>query len=107
MLEPSLPELAIGFQPFCGFGERLGLEAAGPPLPVAAAGNQAGTFQHFEVFGDGGLSHSEWLGQFYHRSFAGEESGENGAAGGIGERGEDARKRIDSGHCITQRLNNS
>ena len=38
----SFPQTAIAFQPLGSFSEPLGLEAARPPLRVAAARNQAG-----------------------------------------------------------------
>src|SRR5207248_5506102 len=88
-LEVGLPEFAVAFEPFVGLRERLGFDAAGPPLGVAAARNQARAFQHLEVLGDGGLAHGERLRQFHDRDFAGGKTGENRPPGGIGERGED------------------
>jgi hypothetical protein len=61
-LDRGLPVLAIRFEPLRGFGERLRLESAGTALGVVGTGNEAGALQHFEVLGDGGLSHGERLG---------------------------------------------
>src|SRR5580658_9245509 len=46
-IEALLPELAIALEPMGGLLERLGLEPAGPPLGVAAAGDQTGMLQDF------------------------------------------------------------
>src|SRR6266478_9385326 len=62
ILEPGLPELPVAFQPSTGLGEGLGLEPAGAALRIAAARNQAGALQDFEVLGDGRLTHRERLG---------------------------------------------
>src|SRR5438034_11695492 len=56
------PQTAIAFQPLGSFSEPLGLEAARPPLRVAAARNQAGALQHLQVLGDRRLAHRERLG---------------------------------------------
>src|SRR5207249_10539706 len=53
------PQTAIAFQPLGSFSEPLGLEAARPPLRVAAARNQAGALQHLQVLGDRRLAHRE------------------------------------------------
>jgi hypothetical protein len=58
-------------------------------LGVAVAGDEAGLFEYFEMFGDGreaqfvGFGH-ERLGQFGDRGFARGEAGEDGATGGVG-----------------------
>src|SRR2546422_5470345 len=57
-----LPQPAVALQPLGGFPQALGLEAAGPPLRVAAARNQAGPLQDLQVLRDGGLAHRERLG---------------------------------------------
>ncbi len=98
------PELAIAFHPFGDVLERDGLEAAGTALSVAAARNQAGAFQHFEVLGDGGLGHGERLGKICDRGLAGGEAGENGAARGIGKRSEGGVEGVLS--CITVKFHN-
>jgi hypothetical protein len=87
-LEPALPEPAVVFEPFGGFRERPCLEPPRPSLRVAAAGDQAGAFQHLEVLRDGGLAHREGLGQLRHRRIAGGKPREDGPPRGVGERRE-------------------
>src|SRR5580704_3725379 len=87
-LEPALPELAVTLEPCRGVGQWLGFEAARPPLGVAAAGNQTGAFQHFQVLGDCRLRHRKRLGQLSYGSFSRGEPGQDGAAGRIGQGGE-------------------
>src|SRR5438093_8991852 len=72
----ALPQPAVAFQPPGGFAEPLGLEAAGPPLRVAAARDQAGALQDSEVLGDRGLAHGERVGQLRHRRLTRREPGE-------------------------------
>ena len=69
-LEAAFPELTIAFQPFVGFGEWLGVEAARTALRGAAARYQSGALQDFEMFGDGGHTHLEWLSQVRNRRLA-------------------------------------
>ena len=75
-------------EPFCGFGEGLGFEAARAALGVPATGDEARALEDFEVLGDGGLGHGEGLGEFVNGGFAGGEAGVVGAAGRVGEGGE-------------------
>ena len=58
---------------------------AGAALGVLAAVDQAGAFQHLQVFGNRRLAHGEGLGQFVHRGFPRSQPGQDGAAGGVGE----------------------
>ena len=82
------PELAIAFKVLGDVFEGLGLEAAGTPLGVAGAGDEAGVLKDFQVLGDCGESHLERGGEVGDGGFAAGEAGEDGAARGIGEGGE-------------------
>src|SRR5690242_2997440 len=54
---PLLPQPAIALEPVVDIAQRVGLDAAGPPLRLAAAGDQAGALEHLEVLGDRGEAH--------------------------------------------------
>src|SRR5207247_1433691 len=88
------PQTAIAFQPLGSFSEPLGLEAARPPLRVAAARNQAGALQHLQVLGDRRLAHRERLGQLRHRRLTRRQAGEDRPPGGIGEGREDGVEAV-------------
>jgi hypothetical protein len=105
-LEVGGPEAAVFFEPLGGFGERFRFEAAGAALRVLTAGDETGTFEDFEVFGDGGLGHGEGLCEFVDRGFARGEAGEDGATSGVGESGESGVEAVGGGHCITRELYN-
>ena len=94
------------FEPFGGLRERLGFDAAGAALSVLADGDEAGAFEDFEVFGDGGLRHGEGLGELIDGGFPGGEASEDSAASGIGEGGESGVESFGRGHCITLWLYN-
>src|SRR5947199_8298137 len=59
----ALPQPAVTFQPLGSLPQPLGLEAARPPLCVAAARNQARALQHLQVVGERRLAHCERLGE--------------------------------------------
>src|SRR5881396_2853125 len=85
----TLPQPAVAFQPLGSLPQPLGLEAARPPLGVAAARNQAGALQHLQVLGDRRLAHRERLGQLGHRRLTRRHAGEDRTPRGIGEGRED------------------
>src|SRR5262245_46835583 len=62
-VETFVPEAAVVLDPVGGGLEGAGLEPARPPLGLAAASDQAGAFEHFEVFGNAGQADGEWLRQ--------------------------------------------
>jgi hypothetical protein len=105
-LELALPELTIAFQPFVGFRERPSLEPPRTSLRVAATRNQAGAFEHFEMFGNCGLAHRKRLSQFDHRGVTGSEPRQDCSPGGIGERGEGRVQVIGGRLSITCRFHN-
>ena len=105
-LEIGFPELTIALKPDVGFGKRLGCEAAGTALAIAAAGDEASAFENDEMFGNGWLAHGEGFCEFKDGGLAAGEASQDGAACGIGEGGEDG---VESGclrHFITRRLYN-
>ena len=84
-IEPGLPHLAVPFDPVGHFFQRRGLETAGAPLRVASARDQAGPLEHLQVFRDRRHAHVERLRELGDRRLAGGETGENGAAGRVGQ----------------------
>src|SRR5262245_48705609 len=52
-VEALLPELAVLLDPARCLFERTGLDAAGAPLRVSAAGDEARALEHLQVLGDG------------------------------------------------------
>jgi len=87
-IEAFLEEPAIVFEPVVDILQRLRLDAAGAELRLAAARDQAGALQYFEMLGNRRKAHGERLGQFHDGGFAERQTGQDGAAGRIGERGE-------------------
>src|SRR5436309_9444925 len=88
------PQTAIAFQPLGSSPGPLGLEAARPPLRVAAARNQAGALQHLQVLGDRRLAHRERLGQLRDRRLTRRQAGEDRPPRGIGEGREDGVEAV-------------
>src|SRR5262245_38979808 len=84
-IETLLPETAIAFQPVVHLLQRTRFDAAGPPLRLAPAQDQAGALQHLEMLGDGGKTHVEGLGELRHRGFAGRKPRQNGPARRVGQ----------------------
>src|SRR6266516_2970810 len=93
----TLPQPAVAFQPLGSLPQPLGLEAARPPLRVAAARNQAGALQYLQVLGDRRLAHRERLGQLRHRRLTRRQAGEDRPPGGIGEGREDG---VEAVRCV-------
>src|SRR3989442_10127692 len=79
----ALPQPAVTFQPLGSLPQPLGLEAARPPLCVAAARNQAGALQYLQVLGNRRLAHRERLGPLRHRRLTRRPAGEDPPPGGI------------------------
>ena len=94
-VEAFFPESAVVIDPLGDVLERAGVEMAGPPLRVAAAGDQAGALEHFEVLGDRRHAHVERLGERGDRRLAVvRETGEDRTPGRIGEGGEGQAEMI-------------
>src|SRR5438128_1291895 len=62
-IEAFLPQPAVALEPVVDVLEGVRLDAAGPPLRLAASRDEAGTLQHLEVLGTGWEAHLEGLGQ--------------------------------------------
>src|SRR5579862_5824453 len=84
-IETLLPETTVLPHPIGNLLEPLRLKPAGPPLSLAAARNQAGAFEHLEMFGDSRQTHFERLRQLRYRRFAAGKPRKNRAPCGIGE----------------------
>jgi len=94
-IEPHFPEPAIVLYPIRYVAEWRGFQAGGPPLRFAAARDEAGRFQNGEMPRDGGKADPERFRQFLHWYFAFQgQLSENGAARGVGERGENNGQAI-------------
>ena len=84
----SFPESAILLDPGGRRLHGLGCEAATVNAAIDFAAKQAGRFEDAEVLRDGGKGHGERRGKALNGGFTLREAGQNGAAGGISERGE-------------------
>src|SRR6185369_10639834 len=93
-VEAFVPELAEALEVDVGVLERCRVDGARPPLRVLAAHDQSRVLEDLEVSRDGGLAHSERLGQLTDRADAGAELLEHGAARRIGQRAEDEAERV-------------
>ncbi len=87
-IQPAFPEVPVVFSPIDNFFQRSGLDAAAPPLCVAALGHQARPLKHTQMLGDGGLGQGERCGKFAHRAFPHQKARQDGAAGGVSKGGE-------------------
>src|SRR6266508_2666483 len=87
-IEAVLPELAIPLDPVGGLLEALRLEPAGPPLRIAAARDEAGALEDFQVLRDGRKRHVEGPGQLGDGGLTFREPRQDRAPGRIGERSE-------------------
>src|SRR5712692_3941577 len=94
LVEALLPVAPVVLDPVGDVLERIRLKPAGPPLRLAAALDQPGALEHFQVLGHGGEAHVEGLGQFQDRGFARGEAREDRAPRGIGESGEGRAEAI-------------
>ena len=102
-LVAGVPELPVGFQPLVSLRKRGDFKTSRPALRIAAAGNQAGTFQYSEMLGDRRLAHGEGRSQFGDRGIARCQPSEDRPASWIGERSEGCIQRARS---ITMWLHN-
>src|SRR3954464_10233607 len=69
-VEALLPETAIVFEPVGDLFQPRALQAARAPLRIAAARDQTGALEHFQVLRDRGEAHSEGLGEIGNRGRA-------------------------------------
>jgi hypothetical protein len=93
-VELVFPEGAIVIDPTGCVFHALGREIAAVDAAVDFAAQQAGGFQHSQVFGDRRKRDVEWFGKFADGGLPLREAREDSAAGGIREGAEHA---IESG----------
>src|SRR5581483_1587331 len=86
-IETLLPEAPILFQPVDRRAHRRGLEPARPQLRLPPALDKSGALEDFEMLRYRRQAYPEGLAQVRNRGFARGKSGEDRAAGGIGEGG--------------------
>jgi len=98
-IEAFGPETPVMLDPVGYIFEGASLEAARTPLRFAAAGDQPGALEHFEVLGDGGHADVKGLCELRDGSFSGDKASQDGAAGGIGESGKGVAESI-GGHGV-------
>src|SRR5437773_10439327 len=84
-LEALVPEPSVLPHPLGRLLQAPGLEAARPPLRVAALRDQAGALQHFQVFADAGKAEVKRFGQLRDRGLPLGETSQDRPPGGIGE----------------------
>src|SRR5712664_161920 len=88
------PEPPVVRNPIGDVLKRGGRDLAGTPLRLSPAGNQTGVLQHLEVPGDGGHAHRKGRSYLGDRGLPGGQASEDGAASGVGERGEGGAQRV-------------
>ncbi len=99
-IELFFPEDAVVLDPLRDGLHGLGSEAAAVDAAVDFALEEAGRFEHAEMLGDGGKGKGEGRGELGDGGLAVREAGEDGAAGGVGERGEGGVERNDGARGI-------
>ena len=80
-----LPESLIEANPLAGVLEWSGRKPAAVHAPVFFARQQMRPLQHAQMLGHGGQRHLERLRQLRHRGFPARQTGEDGAARGVGQ----------------------
>src|SRR5947207_14704573 len=69
-IETVFPEAAVVLHPIGDFPQRTGVELAGTPLRIAAAGDESRPLEDLEVLGDRGEAHVERLRELGDRGLA-------------------------------------
>src|SRR5262245_39148574 len=85
-IESFVPKATVAFEPVVDLLEGAWLDAARPPLRLAAPHDEVGALQHLEMLGDGRQAHVEWLGELGDRGLTECEPRQDGAPRRIGER---------------------
>src|SRR4029077_19067045 len=93
-IEPLLPYHTVMLQPIGYILEGASLQPARPPLRFAPPGDEPCVLQHFQVLGNRGHAHVEWLGQFGDRSLAGDQASQDRSPSGISKGGEGAAEVV-------------
>lgn len=86
-VEALVPKSPIPLKPGVDICQRFRPDSAWAALRIAAAHDEAGRLQNTDVFRHGASCHLKGLGELRDGGLAGQQSGENGASRGIGERG--------------------
>ena len=84
-IEAFFPNLAVTIEPIVDLLEPISFEPAWTPLRLAAAGDQTGALQHFEMPGDGRTTYIERLGQFVNGCLTRGQARQDGAPRRIGK----------------------
>lgn len=90
IVERAFPELAVLRDPLLGVLQRFRGQAAAARAPGFLLRNQAGLFEHADVFHYRRQGHAVWLGQLGNGGLAKQEGSQNGAAGRVGQGAEGA-----------------
>jgi hypothetical protein len=93
-VESGFPESAVVIEPLGGLADRLWRELASNEATFLAPHDDAGVFEHREVFHETRERHAERLGELASRGAAVGELRDDGPAGRIGECGEDTAERV-------------
>src|SRR5579883_1863428 len=98
-VEAAFPEPPVCVEPIGRLFQRRGFEPAGPPLRFAAAADQAGLFEHFQMLRHGWQAHRERGGEVEDRRFAGRKTSQDRPPGRIGQSLEGCAQRV-GGHRL-------
>src|SRR4051794_4649505 len=93
-IEALFPVPAILVDPVGDLPERTRLQSARTPLGLPSLLDEARSFQHSEVLGDGGLAHVEGRPEVLHGRLAGGETSKDRPARRVGECGERGAERV-------------
>src|SRR5256712_485323 len=105
-VEALLPEAPIALDPVGDLPQALGLEPAGPPLRVAAPGDQAGGLEHLEALRGPGEAPGGRVRELGDRRPARRQTGQDRPPPWVGDRGEPRTQRGGRHPYCTFRLNN-
>jgi hypothetical protein len=101
--EAAVPETSIVLEPRVNFRKRRCSDSTRPPLGLAAPRHETSRLEYANVLGHRARRHPERFSELCDRRLTFQESIEDGAPRGIGERGEGGAELI-ACHCGTIRL---
>src|ERR1700730_469329 len=105
-IEVLVPEAAETSEPAIDRPKRDRRDTAWPPLRLAPARDQAGMFQHLEMFRDCRKADVERFGKLHHRRFAERQPRQDRPPRRIGECCESRAERVGRHLCLAYWLNN-
>ena len=85
-------------EPVVNWKQAFELKSGGTALAVTDSADEAGTLQHLEVLGDGGLSQRGSSCEFDDAGLSGPEPLEDRATGGVGKGRESTAQGIGNSH---------